>query len=51
MSVTQLKTTRVTQSMGSDDRSGGAMVEDVETAKSVFRLGMKCILYRGFIYR
>ncbi len=36
----------------SDDRSGGAMYEeDVETAKSEFRLGMPCIVHRGFKYK
>ncbi len=36
----------------SDDRSGAAMGEkDIETAKSEFRLGIKCILYIEFIYR
>ena len=35
----------------SDNRSGGAMCEeDVETAKSEFRLGMMCILHMQFIY-
>ncbi len=39
----------------SDDRSGGAVCEemceeDVETAKSEFRLGMQCILHMEFIY-
>ncbi len=35
----------------SDDRSGGAIgEEDIETAKSEFRLGIKCIVHRVFIY-
>ncbi len=38
-------------SVNSNDRSGGAMVEeDIETMKSEFRLGIKCILHRGFVY-
>ncbi len=36
----------------SNDRSSGAMVEeDVETAKSEFRLGIPCIVHRGFKYK
>ena len=43
--------TRSNSTRSSNDRSGGAMdEEDIETAKSEFRLVMKCILYRGFIY-
>ncbi len=35
----------------SDDRSGEAMCEeDMETAKSEFRLGIMCILHMQFIY-
>ncbi len=43
---------KVTQSNStqSDDRSGGAMGgENIETAKSELRLGMKCIFHRQFI--
>ncbi len=51
VSVTQSKMTQSNSTRSSDDRSGGAMFEeDVETAKSEFRLGMLCILHRGLIY-
>ncbi len=46
-----VKMTRSNSTRSSNDRSGGAMEEDIETAKSEFRLGMNCILHRGFIYR
>ena len=43
--VTQINSTQ------SDNHSGGAMGEEnVETAKSELRLGMKCILHREFVY-
>ncbi len=47
-----VKMTRSNSTRSGNDRSGRAMgEEESKTAKSEFRLGMKCILYRGFIYR
>ena len=40
VSVTQSKMTRSNSTRSSNDRSGGAMGEDIETAKSEFRLGI-----------
>ncbi len=51
MSVTQSKMTQSNSTQCGNNRSGGAMgEEDVETAKSEFRLGMDCILHMEFIY-
>ena len=51
--VTRSNSVKVTQinSTQSDNRSGGEMGEEnVETAKSELRLGMKCILHREYVY-
>ncbi len=46
-----VKVTWSNSTRSSNDRSDGAMdEEDIETAKSEFRLGIECILRRGFIY-
>ncbi len=45
-----VKVTQSNSTWSSNDRSGGAMEEAIETAKSEFRLVIKCIVRRVFIY-